>query len=142
LVTLPDAPPAKQQRTSDEDVQGDLEAAGRGRREETLSVLFRHRVIAKGTEIEPMPQALPADNSGSAPDIFRVRIGRPPGREVVWAVDNKPYSLTPLSIKLSEEHGLVWFRGRTFELWRLVGRDESLWDMAERLVRQEAEQRG
>ena len=102
-----------------------------------MKVLFRHNCIAPGTEIEPMPQALPTDGSGHDPNLFRVRIGNPPGREVVWMTDNQTYSLSKLSVKLSEECGLQWFKARTFELWRIVGENESLWDKAERLLQQE-----
>jgi hypothetical protein len=121
-----------------EDTEAEEQSVGRGRREETMKVLFRHGVIAPGTEIEPMPPALPADGVARDPDVFRVRITNPPGREVVWAVDNARYSLTKLSVKLWEDHGLVWFKSKTFELWRLAGQGESLWDMAERLLREEA----
>jgi hypothetical protein len=39
---------------------------------------------------------------------------------------------------LWQEFGLQWFKNRTFELWRLPGEKESLWDKAERLLRLES----
>ena len=81
-----------------------------------------------------MPQALPEGDRPANLDVFRVRIANPPGREVIWLSDNRSYSLSRLSNLLSDAYGLKWFRPRTFELWRIVGQEESLWDLAERLV--------
>ena len=87
-----------------------------------MKILFRHVVITPGMEIEPMPRALPEGDPPENPDVFRIRIGSPPGREVIWLFDNQPYSLSRLSNRLSGEYGLKWFSRRTFELWRSSGK--------------------
>ena len=117
--------------------QGD--GRGPGRREETMKVLFRHGRITAGTEIEPMPQALPTEGASSDPNLFRVRIANPPGRDVIWLADGQKYTLSRLSNMLSDEHALQWFKNRTFELWRIVGQTQSMWDQADQLLRQDTD---
>lgn len=132
--TLTERDPVSEEE--EEEKEGLEESSGRRRREETIKVLFRHGNIQAGTEIEPMPQALPADGSDYDPKLFRVRLSNPPGRDVVWLKDNKTYTLSKLS-NILYEYGLQWFKKRTFELWRIVGEEESLWDKAERLLQEE-----
>jgi hypothetical protein len=65
--------------------------------------------------------------------IYRARIGRINSKKsVIWSHDEEAYSLTELSVNL-EEYGLVWFKPKTFQLWRIVGQEESMWDQADRL---------
>jgi hypothetical protein len=115
-------------------------AGGRagGRRELTLKVLRRHGLVSTGTEIELLREAIPDDGLNRDPKLFRARIGNLDSRQsVIWAYDNNAYSLSELSIRL-EQHGLQWFRPKAFELWRVVGQAESMWEQADRLLRQEA----
>jgi hypothetical protein len=132
------SPVASADQTAIEDEEsGSDQPVGSARREETMKVLFRFGRILPGTEIEPMPRALPTDGASFDPHLFRVRIANPPGREVVWLANGNTYTLSKLSNMLANEHGLQWFKNRTFELWRIVGQAESMWDQAEQLLQQE-----
>jgi serine/threonine protein kinase len=112
----------------------------KGRKELTLKVLRRHGQLSEGTEIEVMPDAIPDASTVQNSNLFRARIGDPDAKKsVVWANDGNAYSLTELSIKL-EEYGLCWVRPKTYELWRIAGQTESMWEQAERL-RQSSEAR-
>ena len=107
------------------------------RRELTLKVLARHGIIKPGTEIEVVPQALPSDWASQNSSIFRARIVDASRRaSVVWLVDSNLYSLTQLTRKLSQEHGLQWLANNIALHWRIVEQKESLWDQAEKLARE------
>jgi serine/threonine protein kinase len=104
-----------------------------GRKEPTMKVLHRHGVLAEGTEIELLPAAMSDDALVQDPKLFRARIGNVDSKKsVIWEYDRNAYSLTELSVKL-EQYGLWWFRPKTFELWRIAGQTESMWDQADRL---------
>ncbi len=110
--------------------------ASGGRRELTLKVLARHGIIEAGTEIEIVPIALPVDHSTVEPNVFRARIADPTQRSsVTWLGDDNTYSLTQLTRKLTEEHGVRWLAHNIAKHWRIVGQTESLWNQAERLSR-------
>jgi hypothetical protein len=105
------------------------------KKERTMHVLVRHCIVREGTEIELIPEAVPYDGAQRDPNLFRARIGNLGSpRSVIWKYDQKPYSLSKLSIIL-EQYGLKWFKPKTFELWRIVDETESMWDQAERLRR-------
>ncbi|HWQ69067.1 MAG TPA: hypothetical protein VN494_03775 [Patescibacteria group bacterium] len=107
-----------------------------GRRELTLHVLARHGLIAAGSEIEVVPEALPSDASTKDGRIFRATIADLTSREsVVWQYDGKTYSPTALTKRLAAEHGLTWLANNIFIHWRVVGSAESMWDKAEQLTR-------
>lgn len=111
----------------------------RKRKELTLRVLQRHGMVCEGTEIEPMPDALPDEAPNQDPSLFRAHLENLESQRcVIWEHDGTAYSLTKLSIML-EEYGLQWVRKKTFELWRVVGQEESMWDQAERLRSSEEE---
>jgi hypothetical protein len=111
--------------------QGDEETR-QGRKERTLKVLQRHGVLTEGMEIEVMPDAIPPDAGQRDAKLFRARIGNIDSQKSVsWAFDGNDYSLSDLSWKLME-HGLSWVRPKTFQLWRLKGEKESMWDQAEK----------
>jgi hypothetical protein len=98
--------------------------------------LQRHGLLAEGTQIEVMPDAISDEGGPHDPKVFRARIGNPTSQKsVIWDFDGNAYSLTELSCKL-EQHGLWWVRPKTFELWRIVGRSESMWEEADRLREQ------
>jgi hypothetical protein len=106
---------------------------GGRRKEQTLKVLQRHGLLSEGTEIEVMPDVVLANAPKGDPKLFRAHIGNVYSKKsVIWAYDGKAYALTELSCKL-EEHGLCWVRPKTFELWRIAGNTESMWDQAEKL---------
>ena len=111
--------------------------ASGGRRELTLKVLARHGLIEMGTEIEVVPVALPTDGALQDPHVFRARIIDPAQRaSVTWLADNNSYSLTQLTRKLAQEHGMQWLANNIALHWRIVGQTESLWNQAERLSRE------
>jgi hypothetical protein len=120
------------QAEDDDEAGGDVPSRG-GRQELTMKVLHRCGKIAPGTEIVPMPEALPHGGPPADPDLFRVRLVNPPSLKVVWAKDGSTYSLTALSVKLWQEHGLQWIGNKTYRLWRIAGETQSMWDQAERL---------
>jgi serine/threonine protein kinase len=103
------------------------------RKERTLQVLQRHGLLDVGTEIELMPDVMPSDSVKSDERISKAKIGVLGVRKsVIWLFDSETYSLTDLSVKL-EQHGLSWVRPKTYELWRIAGQSESMWELAEKL---------
>ena len=108
----------------------------RSRREETLKILARHDIIREGSEIEIIPEARPLDAGDQ--QRFRAQIGDLSRRQsVVWLHDNNAYSLTKLTVKLESDCGVRWVDGKTAGNWRLVGHTLTLWEEAERLLKQE-----
>jgi serine/threonine protein kinase len=109
------------------------------RKEQTMKVLQRHGLLSEGTPIEPMPDsielipnAIAEIGPENAPKVFQARMGNPNTKKsIIWEYDGNAYSLTELSCKL-EQYGLWWIRPKTFELWRIVGQTESMWDQAEK----------
>jgi hypothetical protein len=107
-----------------------------GRRELTLHVLARHGVIASGSEIEVVPEALPLDANTRDAKIFRATIGDLASRaSVIWQHDGNTYSPTALTKRLAENHGITWLANNIFIHWRVVGSAESMWEKAEQLTR-------
>jgi hypothetical protein len=87
-----------------------------------------------------VPEALPKNGVPDA-TVFRARVGDVTRRaSILWAHDNAPYSLTQLTAKLSDEHGMVWLRNNIYVHWRIAGQRESMWDAAERLTRPESDE--
>lgn len=107
------------------------------RKNRVLPVLASNGVISRGTQIEIVPEAMPADLSVRDPDLYRATIDNPEGlkESILWAYDKQLYSLTELTVMLWEDHGIEWIRNFIFVHWRRVGATESLWDEAERFAR-------
>jgi serine/threonine protein kinase len=124
-------PPTDQANGGDKD-QSPTEGETKGTRKElTLKVLRRHGIVSEGTEIEPIPDAMPEDGLERDPKLFRARIGSK--QSIIWEHDGDAYSLTELSVILWQQHGLLWVRPKTFELWRIAGQAESMWHQADKL---------
>jgi hypothetical protein len=112
------------------------QAAVRSRREETLKALARHGVVREGTEIEIVPDGRPGGSESMDVNLFRARVGDlSRQKSIIWLHDGNAYSLTNLTQKLWEEHGVHWVDGKTAPNWRIVGHSENIWDEAERLGR-------
>ncbi len=110
-----------------------------GRKERTLKVLHRRGKLTEGTRIEVMPDARPETEPAEGPKVFSARISNVRAqRSVIWEHDGNAYALTNLSCML-DEYGFSWVRPKTFELWRIVGQTQSMWDQAEKLRAEETE---
>jgi hypothetical protein len=102
------------------------------RRKETLKVLAEHRIIQEGSEIEIVPEARPPDADKQDEKVFRARIANVSGRpSVEWLYDNNVYSLTNLTAKLWQEHGVQYLDAKMATNWRIVGHTENIWEEAE-----------
>lgn len=102
-----------------------------GRRELTLKILMRNGVIKPGTEIEVMPEALPISENGKSSNTYRALIVDPSRRESVkWLLDDNSYSISQLTVKLAEEHNMKWLANNITLHWRIIGQEDSLWDLA------------
>jgi hypothetical protein len=113
------------------------QAAVRSRREETLKALARHGAVQEGTEIEVVPDGRPEGADGMDQSLFRARVGDL-GRQksIIWLHDGNAYSLTNLTLILSDIYGVRWVGTKTALNWQIVGHTESIWDEAECLGRQ------
>lgn len=107
------------------------------RKERTLPVLANHGLIAKGTAIEIVPDAVTDESRTHQTDLFRARIENPVGLRdsIRWDHDGQTYSLSALTDLLWDQYGLARVGDKYFKHWRVVGRSESLWHEAERFPR-------
>ena len=110
--------------------------ASAGRRELTLHALARHGLIANGSNLEIIPEALPSDAATRDPRTYLATVSDLTVREsIVWQLDGKAYSPTALTKRLAAEHGMSWLANNIFMHWRIAGTNESMWDKAESLTR-------
>ena len=107
------------------------------RRARTLPVLADNGVVQRGTVIEVIPEALPADADAQDPRVFRARVENTSGlrESVVWEFDGQPYSLTELTNRLWDEFGVACLEHYIFKHWRVVGHSATMWEEAERFPR-------
>jgi hypothetical protein len=107
------------------------------RRLRTLPTLAEHGVVQQGTAIEVIPEALPPNSASQDSRVFRATISETAGlrNSIIWEYDRTPYSLTELTIKLQNEHGVACLEHYIFKHWRIAGHMESLWAEAERFPR-------
>lgn len=104
------------------------------RRELTLHVLMRHNLVTMGTALEIVPDARPSDFPARDPKVFRATAGQLSRREsMIWEHDGAAYSLTRLTQRLAQEHGLQWLVNNIYVHWRICGDSKSMWDRAEEL---------
>lgn len=117
------------------------QAAARSRRELTLKALARHGIVREGTEIEIVPEGRPEGSANMDANLFRARVGDlSRQKSILWLDDGNGYSLTNLTVKLCQEHGVRWVGTKTALNWRIVGHTENIWGEAERLGRHSATQ--
>ncbi len=110
--------------------------ASTGKKERTLYTLLRNSVVKPGdrfvlaTKILAAPIQWPPDD----PRLRCVLDDEPrQQRNVVWEFDGKPYSLSALTAKLRDEHGLPISQGglNGYACWSLESMPgETLWDLA------------
>ena len=95
-----------------------------------LAILATKGIVAAGTVLEVIPDALPPDAASRDPRAFRARVNDPASARgsLVWEFDGKPYSPTELTCKLWREFGLVATGPSYNSHWRIAGRNRSLWD--------------
>jgi hypothetical protein len=100
-----------------------------------IAVLAERGVLAPGTELEVVPEALPPDAASRDPRAFRARVGDPrsPRRSLVWELDGRNYSPTELTCKLWGDHGVASVGPSYYSHWRVVGGTRSLWEEAQAL---------
>jgi hypothetical protein len=101
-----------------------------------LSMLAGRGIVAAGTPLEVVPEALPADSASHDPRAFRARVADPasPRRSLVWELDGRPYSPTELTCKLRREYGVAALGPSYYSHWRVVGRGSSLWEESRALA--------
>jgi hypothetical protein len=94
-------------------------------------------LIGRGTAIEVIPEARPANAGDLDQRLFQARIVNPERLRgsVTWNYDDQIYSLSGLTKLLSERYGVRFLRSRTFATWRIEGHPQSMWDEAEKFPR-------
>ena len=95
-----------------------------------LTALADAGLLVEGTHLEIVPAALPPDAIAHDPRAFRASVGDPtkPRRAMIWELDGQPYSATDLTCRLWHEYAVNCLKPSYFSHWRVVGREQSLWE--------------
>jgi hypothetical protein len=111
-------------------------AVSRSRRERTLGTLMRVGLISPGTDIELDRRKLTAGSDQLEEDMFKARFGTELNvrANVIWQHDGQAYSLSGLTERLRDEHGIPLPAGALNGYWYWKpanGTDKTLWEFAE-----------
>ena len=117
-------------------------ATGGGRRERTAHVLERLGVFDEGTELVLLDRLGNLDPSDHR---FRAVVDRPRARQNVrWRHDERLYSISALTERIRDEHGVALPKGglNGYQYWGLADdNSRSLWEITEQSRETSAEQR-
>jgi hypothetical protein len=95
-----------------------------------MAALAEQGLLQPGTPLEVVPRALPPDAAARDGRAYRARVGDPssPRRSLVWELDGQAYSPTELTCLLWREFGVASLGESYYSHWRVLGREQSLWD--------------